>query len=369
MNTISCDSTFSSKLVKKRNTQRKRKKEGSFFPRAQSMEDNGTSCYNFTTNQRMIIGLSEILASSLTILACLFVIVIIVAYKKYTFTFQMLVLCLAVSFIVDAVVHVVTGASYQVITTSTGYCQALAFFKQYSAICIILSLICIITELCLSILMKRDTHRLRWVYVAVICLIPATTSWIPLASNRYGLSATICTIQTYNAETCQPDLLGIILLILLWWVPYGITFIVTGPVYIFILYRISREQKRYVGVVDINRSTVYQQTVKEVGYIKWLPFCIFVFNLIGIAAGGLALSFHSINVGLWIVGTVVKGLQGLIIAIPVAVHPSTRRILSWKGFVVACRQNVLRRGKEAIEEYPIRKEFSDSVSVSDYHKM
>ena len=209
--------------------------------------------------------------------------------------------------------------------------------------------------------MKRDTHRLRWIYVAVIALTPATISWIPFATDRYGLQVTICSIQTYNTETCQSDPLGIALLILLWWVPYSITFIITGPLYILILYRISREKHKYMGIVDIDRSIVYEQTVKEAGYVKWLPFGIFVFNLIGIVAVAFAYAFHEMDVGLWIVVNVIKGLQGLIIALPLALHPTTRRILNWNSFVAAWRQNILCR--DTVQEYMItRAEHSDSVS-------
>lgn len=178
---------------------------------------SNSSC-NFSEDSKMILGLSLVASNTIAILACLFVILVIVVYKKYIFTFQQLVLHLSTSILLHSVAHTIQGASYQLIQENEHYCQVLGFFDIYFPLCMVLSVLCVIIELYLYVLQKRDTTNLKWIYVAFIFVVPALVSWIPFAFKQYGYTGYYCSILYYDKD-CRHDFTGLALLLMLWWMP------------------------------------------------------------------------------------------------------------------------------------------------------
>ena len=317
-----------------------------------------SSCY-YSEQDRMILGLSRVASNLLSVLACLFVILIIIVYKKYIFTFQQLVLCLTTSILLNSIMYIVQGASYELVQVHRHYCETLAFFDRYFPLCTMLSVVCVIIELYLYALQKRDTTNLKWIYAAVIFLIPATVSWIPFAFNRYGYTGTWCTI-VYRSEDCRHDPTGLILLAVLYWIPLISAYIIAGPVYMYILYRISRQGRaEYTPLIEVDGNRMHQQLAKDLGYLKWYPLVIVIMNLPAIVTDvmnyiGLVLtpllSFNSI----------VTGIQGGTMAMLITFDPNTRKVLHWNNFKAAWRQNIMKRND--IDEYTIaRGEFSETI--------
>ena len=150
----------------------------------------------------------KVALSIVSILGCLLVMLIIITYKKYMFTFQCLVLYLTLSLLMDAITRLTQGASYKMIIVNTKYCQALAFMYEYWALCVLLSLLCMVLEIVLCVLQNRDTHQLKWIYAAVIYGIPACVSWIPFPLNKYGYAGSACSI-TYYENDCKLDVTGL----------------------------------------------------------------------------------------------------------------------------------------------------------------
>lgn len=316
------------------------------------MDSINETCYSFTDTDLLIVAICKMVTSMVSILGCLFVVLIMVTYKKYTFTFQRLVLYLTLSLLVDAVVRLIQGISYKVIVTNAKYCQALAFFYEYSAICILLSMLCMVMEIFLSLLQNRDTNRLKWIYAGVIFGISLCLSWIPLPIRRYGLAGSACSITYYNLD-CNIDTIGLVTLVLLWWLPYCISFIVTGPVYLFILCRINKQTSEYTAIIEVQRNAVHDQETKHIGYFKWFPFFYFVINVLPIAREMCGLVFDKNYAVVWIITTLVLGLQGGVVTLVATLDPTTRRTLRWNSFKAAWQQNIM--GRRQIEVYPFTK--------------
>ena len=330
-----------------------------------SMEDNDTS-YKFNAHNRMILGISEVAANAVSVVLCSFVILIIVTYKKYQFSYQRLLLYLTINSLIYSIVHILQGASYSIIDKNEKYCQTLGCLFLLTKTSIRVSLVCIILELYLCIL-KKDTVQLKWCYFAAIYLMPASMSWIPFAFKKFGFTG----IQCYIIQTN-----GLVLMAVLDWLPLSITYITTGPFYWFLLYRLRRQGKQYTPLVEVTRNTIYQETIKDLGYFKYFPLLFFIidipayilrgtttiinnFNII-LWSSNYVTIINNFNIILWSSNYVILGLQNGAITLIGVLDPKTRNMLNWNSFKEAWHQNIL--GRNVVETYPITKaDYGDSV--------
>ena len=307
--------------------------------------------------EHRILAPSQVAANAISVVVCLFVILIIFTYKKYQFIFQRLLLYLTINLLILSITHILQGASYKIIKEKEKYCQALGFLHLFAVLCIEISLICTVLELYLCMILKKDTTRMKWIYFAAIYLIPAGVTWIPLASGQLGYNDIQCYIKYHNEQTNK---YGFALILLLDWLPLGAAFITMGPIYWFFLYCVWRQSKQYTPLVEVTRNTVYQQTIKDLGYIKWFPLVFFVIDLFTFIISIISLITNHYDTTLWTLCFVLLGLQNGAIALIGVIDPKTRKMLNWNSFKGAWHQNIL--GRNIAETYPIiRAEHGDSV--------
>ena len=215
-----------------------------------------------------------------------------------------------------------------------------------------MSLVCIILELYLCIL-KKDTVQLKWYYFAAIYLMPASMSWIPFAFKKFGFTGIQCYI-IYNQTN------GLVLMAVLDWLPLSITYITTGPFYWFLLYRLRRQGKQYTPLVEVTRNTIYQETIKDLGYFKYFPLLFFIIDIPAYILRGTTTIINNFNIILWSSNYVILGLQNGAITLIGVLDPKTRNMLNWNSFKEAWHQNIL--GRNVVETYPITKaDYGDSV--------
>ena len=326
------------------------------------MNNSTYSCWS--EEHLEVIGIIEAVSSFISILSCLLVIVIIVAYKKYLFTMQRLLLYITISVLLDAISNCIMGGSYSIIYSSSKYyCIMLGFLVQYFASCILFSVVCMIIELLLRTVCQRESGRIEWIYIPVIFLLPATTSWIPFIHEAYGPVRGFCTIQTVNPEDCSSNKYGLILMSVLWWLPLYLTVFFGSIAYVVILYKLHKAKKQYTPLIEVNRKVIYKEIIQDVSYYKWYPILFAFINLIPIVNEIVDfLKPNSHILGLWIIATLVKGLQGGFIAIAIALDPKTRKRLRLKHLRAACLQNVFCQ--EVSEEYPVLSEVTDSLTLT-----
>ena len=326
------------------------------------MNNSTSSCW--FEEHLEIMGVIGAVSSFISILGCLFVIVIIVAYKKYLFAMQRLLLYITISVLLDATSNCVMGGSYSIIYSSNKYyCMILGFLAQYFASCILFSVVCMIIELLLRTVCQRESGPIERVYILLIFLLPATTSWIPFIHEAYGPVRGFCTIQTVNPEDCSRNKYGLVLMAVLWWLPLYLTSFFGSIAYIVILYKLHKAKKQYTPLVEVNRSVIYKQIIEDVSYYKWYPILFAFINLVPIVNEIVDfLKPNSHVLGLWITATLVKRLQGGFIAIAIALDPKTRKRLTLRHFRAACLQNILCQ--EVSEEYPVLSEVTDSLTLT-----
>ena len=326
---------------------------------------NWTDDDNCTTKLKRddwkLIGISGAVSSCLSILGCIFIIAIMIIYKKYVFATQRLIIYLTISILLNTIGQLLQRISYDKIYEQHTYCSVLGFLSQYFSTCILLSITCILIEMLMRVVFLREGGRLEWLYISAIFLLPATISWIPFINDAFGAVHCFCSIKTI--KHCEKYTHGIVLQALLWWVPLYSTIMFGIVSYLLILCQLSRQRKKYTAMIDVDRDIIYHRTLEDVGYFRWYPILYVIVDLIPIAS-----SIHDFFVpnnpivSLWIATSIIKGLQGGLFAIAVALDPNTRKRLTCKSLRSAFIHNILM--KESTEEYPITSgDLSDSLNT------
>lgn len=322
------------------------------------------NCSNLTLDDLCIIGLTGAGTAFISFIGCLIVLAIMIVYKKYIVTTQRLILYLTVCVLLDSIIHMIQGASYSILATTNGYCMGIAFTRQYLAWTIILSIVSILIELTLRVTCKRSSGPVECLYIPFIYVIPLTISWIPFVKHSYGDIDGSCTFLTINPGSCTRDEIGLILDIVLWWIPLYITFIIGGLTYLIILCRLNSAKREYTPLLEMDREVIYQRTMNDIGYFKWYPLLYMIINIIPVITATISyVKPHEDELALNVTSTIIIGLQGGFIALAVALDPSTRKRLGWRSFCAAFKENILCR--VTYEEYPITEgNLTDSLNMS-----
>ena len=332
-------------------------------------DDNSTvnsSCLptEYLTEQELkTIGVSGIVASSISITLCITVLLLMIVFKKYVFAIQRMIMYLNVSILFNTINQLLQRVGYKTIHESTDYCIGLAAFSQYSAYCILLSMLCALFELILRIIFKKEGKYIEIVYLLIIFVFPIGVSSIPYVFNAYGAVNTFCTVTI--SRNCESFTTGLILEAVLWWVPLYGTIMFALASYPLFYYVIKRDRKRYSAIIETNRNQVAERTLEEVGYFKYLPVVFIVLDLIPIATmiHGFIQPYKPIVV-LWAMTAVVKGIQGGIIATVISLDPKTFKRLTITQLRSAIKNNILMNSD--IKDYPIKRasNYTDSFEES-----
>ena len=311
------------------------------------MNETCTPVYNLTDKVRLQIGIAGLVSCCLSLLGCIFVIAIIVIYKKYVFSTQRLMLYLGISVMVN-----VTGQMIQAILiinnrTDGIACEVVAFMCQSAASSILISVTCISFELLIGIVFYKESgRRLNQFYFFAVFILPALTNWIPLVFKTYGFSGHSCEIVTSQCTK------GAVLQIILWWIPLYLTIMGVIIIYIIITCKLSFDKKKYTAMLELNRNEVYKKTYDDVMYLKYYPIIYLVGNLIPVISDSIDIWHPEKPVyWLWIAATVIRGLQAGFLTLIVTLDPKTRKRLTPKQLRTAFMYNVLMR--EVVEDYPV----------------
>ncbi len=327
---------------------------------------NDTACNAFSTSDQKLLGILGTVVTSVSIPIILVVILLMVIFKKYVFAIQRLILYIDISILFNVINQLLQRASYSIIYTNTSYCIGLAIFGEYSAYCILLSIICALFELLLRIVFKKEGGYIEILYLFIIFIFPIGISWIPYFYDSFGAINGYCTILT--SINCSSSEKGLILESVLWWIPLYTTIILSLLTYPLFYYVLKRDKRRYSGIIEVDRNIISAKTLEEVGYFKWLPLLYLILDIIPIATfiHDFIEPGRPITV-LWILTGLVKGLQGGIIVVVISLDPKTLKRLTIRQLQSAFKNNVL--GQESTQDYPAKRDnYTDSYEGSHKNK-
>ena len=314
------------------------------------MENNSGNCSNVSHEQLEIIGFTHVGSGIVSVLACLFIFLIMLIHKKWIYHSQRLVLYLTLAVLVDSGIHIAQGLGYKMVYGGP-YCTTIAFMDQLSDGFTLSAVGCLFLEITIQGNVRKDTTKLELLYLTIIFIVPIPFSCIPFAFDAYGPASVWCWIQAQNLTTCEPFLTGIILQYVLWYVPVVVVCLAGFVACGITLIKLHRHRKDYSGVFDPEESVLHNARMCELRRYLWYPLLFLVIDTIPLMARILTDIDPSRDLlGLWIVTSLLQGLKGSCIAFIFAIDSETRKRLSWKHLKAGCLYNILR--KTDASEYP-----------------
>ena len=326
---------------------------------------NTSECSPFETKRYVIVALVSAGSGTLSALAAITVLFLMIMLKKYIFFVQRLIFYLCLAGLFNAIAIVFRFQQVKDFEThidsDTGplhiLCVASAFIEQMSAWSLHIAFCCVTFNLLLTAVFKRDTERLELLYVGLIFLLPITFCWIPFIQDSYGDAGAWCWIRGLNND-CDIFLFGTYLRFFLWYIPTTILLIAVVVVYIFIIVWVTWQRRRWVGKYDPETERQKENLQKEVWPLLFYPLGFLVLNVFSLINRIQdAIQPDRPVYALWILHGLFFPMQGGYIALNYLLSKDTRKSLScMKIKATLCH-------KEAtITEYPVDTGATDSWS-------
>lgn len=326
---------------------------------------NGSNniCSEFETERYVIVALVSAGTATLSMLACLGVIILIFALKKYLFFIQRLILYLCISALLNSAAIALRfqeAADLSGHTESNGLrilCIFTAFVDQTTAWSETIAFCCITINLLLTAVFKKDTEKLEAVYIFMIFIFPFTFNWIPFIQGAYGEAGAWCWIRALD-DDCNPTQFGIYLRLILWYVPNYIIILAVILVYVFIVIWVTRQKKRWAGKYDPETERQKSNLQKEVWPLMFYPLGFLLLNIFP-----LINRIHDSIVEdtpiyeLWLLHAIFSPLQGGYIALVYTLDRDTLKRLRISRVKAAIFHNETK-----VTEYPARRGISDSFN-------
>ncbi|XP_065840851.1 cyclic AMP receptor-like protein A [Oscarella lobularis] len=290
--------------------------------------------------------------ASLSIVGCLFVIGIILLFRKYKFFVQRLILWLSLASLCDAIAY----AMGDVHERGDPFCIFQAFWMTYFDWSVLLWVSCICFNLFWNVIKFRKTNHLEGVYHVVCWAFPLLMACIPFSQgNTYGPAGVWCWIS----EGYDHMRFGV------WYGPlFAILFIMIS-VYIYIIIVINKRAKMWTGTYDPEaerRKALLKEDVKPLRIYPFVYLALNVFPLINRIQNAASKGDKDNPIfALALLHALSSPLQGALNAIVFGLDKETVSKLNWVQFKAALTRN---RGDVKIYE-PARKPVIDASDSSD----
>ncbi len=294
-------------------------------------------------------------------LAGLWVIILIILLRKYTFHIQRLILYLGIGSVMSGLTNALQ-ILYRHPTTEPEkrYCASVAFFDQISDWSVYLATLIITIHLYLKAVHNK-TVKLEILSFAIIFILPLTLNWVPFLKETYGPAGPWCWIQLNYPDTCHRNTFGYILRIVLWYVPSNVILAIIIILYVIMLISLRRQKRQYKCQYSPEQEQNWKMKVKEVRLLIWYPLLLLlvqipamVNRLVEIITDSQADNYYF----LWFIAAIFSPIHGGLMCLAYALDPETRsriRRCSWRSLRHQFNTN------SGVHDYPVEKGFSDSI--------
>ena len=304
-------------------------------------EDTG-GCFNFTTGLIIIAGIDTACAI-ISILACLFVILLILIYKKFCIFFQRINLYITIAAAVYSIATATGASGYYPMHDQynfNAYCIWSGFFYQVTA-WMLVGAVCIgVADVYLRVVLYRDTHKYELIYIGIIFGLPFITSWLPFIESTYGQDGPWCWIRVINNDrNCSTHVYGLVLQFAIWYIPLILTCIGVVIIYALLLHDIRK--RKYQGKYDPRIEElrrVQMKVVKPYLIFPWLFIVITVLAAANAVSGVLGKN-QVYLVPLWGINAVLTPLQGGILALLFGLDAEMLQRLFCQKPCASCRED------------------------------
>lgn len=294
---------------------------------------------------------------SISFIASLFVISLILYHKRYIIFAQRLILYLSISTMLKSLIEATQWRNNGTLPFKN-YCLISAFLIQVTNWSVLLGIFSIAANLYIVVFTRKV--RRAWhdcLYVGLIFLFPLTFNWIPFLDNRYGIAGPWCWIRMDDGN-CTTNVYGWALRYLLWYVPLVVTIVVTVLLYVAIYWKIRKERYKYRGIYCPQAIKINKMMNDEVKPLAWYPLVYLVLNTFPVIVNRILEDLYSQSFpAVWIIQGFFTPLTGAFITLIYTLDNETRKRLSkcsLRGELGKLRQS------DNVSEYPLRQCNTDS---------
>lgn len=324
-----------------------------------------TPCDVYQDNKYMTVALIAASSGTLSLVASLSVILVILIFKKYNFFIQRLILYLCIAAALNSasimmrfsrVTHHTEGNDLH------NLCVAMAFIDQTTHWSVTIAFTCMTFNMLIVVLFNRSTKGLEMGYFCIIFFFPLMFNWMPFLQEGYGEAGAWCWIRSHNyRQNCSKNRFGLIMQYALWYVPHYLVLGCLFIAYLVLIINVIRKSYHWRGLY---RSTTEQQSqqrlmMKEmVMPIIFYPLGFLVLNLFPLM-NRMYDTFHDPSYILWILHAVFSPLQGGYIALVYVLDRETMRRLTLREL-----KAYLFHRRTPVKEYPATRGFTDSYDAN-----
>lgn len=332
------------------------------------MEDNSTntsndSCSIFGERRYTNVAIINAILSGVSLLACLLSLFVILLFKKWKFFNQRLVLYLIISATLLSLAVVMHKTDYT--SDYDGNNRRFCIFTGFSSHLALWMIIDAITAVTLYVffigVFNVFTEKYEYAYVFFIFVFPFTHAWIPFIKDAYGRSGVWCWIRTVDPINCKPFKFGVVLQLVLFYVPFFLILAILVALYLITLCKLHRKSKHWKAGLETSQH-VDKVLKAEVHNLLVYPV-IFIILFLPLIANRI-LSWAEPgkpSLVLWYLSGICQPLVGIIFVLAFTLDADTRRRLNWAHLRAAFRNY---HSKKVVSEYQLGEE-----EAVPYHKI
>ena len=326
------------------------------------------NCSLFDYKRFVIVTAVSVTPGSVSLMACLFAIFIIILLKKWQTFGQRLILYLMISITLLSlgIVLRVAFSGDIVNTTIRGFCAFAGFEAQVVVWMAINTTTAITIYVFLGIVCNKLTEKYEILYILFIFVLPLVFNWIPFINNIYGHGGLWCWIRNVDINSCERLVFGQALQLGLYYVPKYIILVFWFLLYLGILCKLRGNSKRWKGIandVDEYRNKILKS---ETLYLLVYPIIDFILNTPILIARilGWADPVNPVPDALLYIAIISVSLQGAVTVLAFMLEANTRQRLKWNHIRVALKNY---HSKKDVSEYEVG-EVDNSEEVGHYKR-
>ena len=290
-------------------------------------ENTSSRCSVFATTEYAIVAGVSAASASVSFIACLGVITLIILFKKYLFFTQRLILYLTIAALLNSVSYMLHRVDYTHENEATrGFCVFIGFFGQNTSWAELIAICCITINIFLNVVLHKNTEKAEKLYIFMIFVFPFLFNWIPFIELAYGKAGAWCWIRSKSEDgNCTTFKFGVYLRFVLWYVPLYVVLVILIALYIVSIFKAGRERWQYEGKYDPEARQLHKQQQKEVTSVIWYPLIYLLINIIPLINRIHDVASNDSSLVLWYMHGIIIPLLGGFIALAFTLDPETLR--------------------------------------------
>ncbi|KAK7090253.1 cyclic AMP receptor-like protein A isoform X2 [Littorina saxatilis] len=277
----------------------------------------------------------RIVFASFSLIACLFMIVVIWLFRKFVVFAQRLILYLSIGAFCDSIAYLMSSS-----IEDGPLCDFQAWWLTYFDWTVLLWVSCLTFNLYMNVIQTRTTEQWEKGYHAVCWGVPLIMSTLPFIGDHYGPAGVWCWITEDIAWR-----LGI------WYVPLFIIIGLLFFAYIYIFCMLRRRASSWEGTYDPDTERNHRMLKEDIKPLQFYPFVYLIVSVFPL----INRINSAVNPGhdkLWMVvaASISAPLHGVLNAIVFGMDKETMQRLTPSQIKMAW---VARNHQQEVREYPL----------------